>query len=345
MIKQIVPKLAKFETNPYYQYGLLLLITLLALMLRLYKLGEWSFWIDEIYTINRAQVHYADLEAIFRNIPPNRNWVPLSLIATEGVLNIFGINEWSARLVPSLIGIISIPTLYFPIRRLFGSPVALIAVLLLAMSPWHLYWSQNTRFYTSLLLFYSLALFAFFFALERDRLGYILLFIGLTYLATSERLFALFIGPVVAGYLLLLKILPFEKPPGFRVRNIILIILPGIAAALIELYSIVIAGQSRFFGDFGWFFLYHTDDPIRMLGWIGFNIGIPLMCLAFFWWFILTAAKKSGRVALVCWGRGADNVTANIKPIFVYQGSIRFCNLGQLGYFSRRSCKGIGISD
>jgi hypothetical protein len=38
----------------------LALITLLATALRFYKLGEWSFWIDEIFTINHAQLHYGN---------------------------------------------------------------------------------------------------------------------------------------------------------------------------------------------------------------------------------------------------------------------------------------------
>jgi 4-amino-4-deoxy-L-arabinose transferase-like glycosyltransferase len=300
MIARISSRFADLETHPRYQYALLVAITLLAAGLRFYKLGEWSFWIDEIFTLGRTQAHYSSSEVIIRNIPPARNWVPLSLILIGGALNALGTSEWSARLVPAIIGIISIPVLYFPIKRLFSPGVGLIAALLLAMSPWHLYWSQNARFYTSLMLLYSLALFAFFFGLERDRPRYVLLFVVLFYLAASERLFALFIIPVVACYLLLLRILPFEKPPGLRARNLLLAALPVIAGGIIEVHSLVTTGSSRFAGDFGWFFLYRNDDPFRLLGNISYNIGVPLMSLAFFGGlYLLSQRNRAGLLMFI----------------------------------------------
>jgi mannosyltransferase len=271
----------KYTLSSATQYGLLLGVTLLATLLRFYRLGEWSFWIDEIFTVLRAQTQFATIEAIQQNIFPVRNWIPLSLIFTGGALNLLGTNEWSARLVSAVIGILSIPVLYFPIKKMFGWSVGLLAVLLLSVSPWHIYWSQNARFFTSLMLFYTLAIFAFFFGLEQDRLAYILLFTFLTYLATSERLLALFIMPVVVGHLLLLKILPFEKPPGLRFRNLLFFILPGIAIISIELYSYISSGTLQFFA-YDWFFLYRSDDPLRLLSFIGFDISVPLMCFAFF---------------------------------------------------------------
>ena len=294
MIKHIKTNFVGIENRRKYQYLLLLVITLVAAALRFYKLGSWSFWIDEIFTVGRVQAHYSSLEEIIQNVPPNWTWLPLSLLLTSGILNTLGTNEWSARLVPALIGIFSIPILYFPIRRLLGSAVALMAVLLLAVAPWHLYWSQNARYYTALLLFYSLALFAFFFALERDRLGYMLLFIVLTYLATSERLSALLIVPVVACYLLLLKILPFEKPPGLRARNLLPLILLPIVGVLFEIYRLV-EGHQLMISDVYSNFLNGTIDvlhAVRLLSGVIYYIGVPLVCLAFFGGIYLLAAKK-----------------------------------------------------
>ena len=140
MIKQRLNTVAnKLDLNSGLQYWLLAAIALLATALRFYKLGDWSFWIDEIYTINHAQAHFSTIEKIIQNIPPARNWVPISVISTAGALNILGVGEWSARFVSAVIGVISVPVLYFPIRRLFSSGVALTAALLLAVSPWHLY--------------------------------------------------------------------------------------------------------------------------------------------------------------------------------------------------------------
>jgi mannosyltransferase len=138
-----VKDLASFDLSGVsrYQYLFLAAFTILAFLIRFYKLGEWSLWIDEIFTLNRAQAHYASFESMLRNIPPRTNWVPVSLLATSTVINTLGISEWTARLVPAVIGVLSIPILYFPTRKVFGTGVALISVLLLAISPWHVSWS------------------------------------------------------------------------------------------------------------------------------------------------------------------------------------------------------------
>jgi mannosyltransferase len=272
----------EISQKPWFNYLLLFLITLLAAAFRFYKLGAWSFWIDEIYTIQHATAHFSTLKLIFDNIPPWRNWVPVSVISAAQVLHIWGINEWSARLASVLIGILSIPILYFPTRRMFGDRVALIASLLLAVSPWHIFWSQNARFYASLLLFYSLAFIAFHFALEHNKLGYFIAFCAFLYLAVSERMTALFIFPVIAAYIVALWVFRFERPLGLNHKNLLLIGSPVLAGALIEAYSLITNGESRFFGDFNWFFLYRNDDPMRLLGNISFSLGVPLMVLALF---------------------------------------------------------------
>lgn len=289
--EQMKDRLAALTGKPWMPYVWLVLITLLAAALRFYKLGEWSFWIDEIYTVNHAMAHFSTPDLILAHIPPSRNWIPVSVIMTAGALNAWGINEWSARLASVSIGILSIPILFFPAQKMFGNWVALIAVLLLAFSPWHLYWSQNARFYTALLLFYSLALAVFHFGLERNKPGYFVAFYGLLYLAFSERLFAFFIFPVIGAYLLSLWIFKFEKPHGLTLGNMLLMALPLFAGGAIELYSWIANAESRFFADFGWFFLYRNDDPVRLLGNISFNIGIPLMILALFSGFLIIPRK------------------------------------------------------
>ncbi|MGD8752182.1 MAG: hypothetical protein PVG14_12205, partial [Anaerolineales bacterium] len=77
----------------HYEFWILAVITGLAVGLRLYKLGEWSLWGDEIITVNRAL-------DIF-HLSPSRYSV--SLILTNFTLNWFGVEEWTARLVPAIL--------------------------------------------------------------------------------------------------------------------------------------------------------------------------------------------------------------------------------------------------
>lgn len=281
-----INRIKRIDNSPTYQYGLLVAITSLAILLRFYKLGQWSFWIDEIRTVNRVEAHYSSIEAILQNIPPAINWLPLSLILTGGALNIRDINEWSARLIPALIGVLTIPVFFVLVKHVYGTYVGLVSALLLAVSPWHLYWSQNARSYTSLMLFYTLALFALYFGIERDRSGYVFLFLVLTYLAVSERLVGLLIIPVVFLYLLLLKVLPFDPPPGLRKRNLLLLVSPLILLVLYQVYTLLGNQQSLISDIFSEvnnaFVGTSIENPFAQTTFIVFNIGIPLISVAFF---------------------------------------------------------------
>jgi mannosyltransferase len=260
-------------------------LTLVGFALRFYRLGEWSFWIDEALTNIRAQAHY-DLLSYFQHL------TPLSIILQAQAFQIYGITEWSARLVPALIGVASIPLLYFPARRYFGTTTALIAALLLVVSPWHLFWSQNARFYVPLLLFYNLALFALLKTLEENRSRYLVLFVVFAFLAFGERPLAIVIVPVAAAYLILLRVLPFPKPPGFNRKNILLLALPFALGLSVDLVTFIVQGRSLLLDHLSIFLGNAIDDPIRIVLLVCFSIGVPLVALAFFSGVILVLAKN-----------------------------------------------------
>lgn len=272
----------RFNLDSGIQYWLLGFITLLAGFLRFYNLGKWSFWIDEIFNIERAQIHYGSLEAITQNIPPVKLWIPFSTIASSGALNIFGTSEWSARLVPAIIGVISIPVLFFSAKQLFGSGAGLLAALFLTVAPWHIYWSQNARFYTSLMLFSYLALFAFFYGVERNRPVSLLFSLLFLYLAVSERLVALLLVPVALLYLLVLKTRLFGELSQFQKRSLILVLLLGLALASFEFYSFATTGSSILVYAADIFVGRPNNTPPRLLYVIIYQVGLSISHLGFF---------------------------------------------------------------
>jgi mannosyltransferase len=259
--KEVQGKWEGLLVSSYVQYAGLAAITLLALLLRLYKLGEWGFWIDEVLTVNRV---VAGLDGVTR---PSFYMIGIAL-------NLFGVSDWSARLAPALVGVFSLPIFYFPIRRLFGPTVALLAILLLAISPWHLYWSQNARFYMNLILFYTLGALAFYWWLETDRPIYLVAAIPLMGLAALERMNTAFFGPVLVAYALALLVLPFGRPLGFRWRNLFLLAVPLL---LFAAYQIIVVGilDSLNIWIFG-----RNHSPIRVLLSVIYDIGLPLFLFA-----------------------------------------------------------------
>ena len=270
------------------QYLVLIAITLLALALRLYKLGAWSFWIDELFTIRDAINHNAipieDLYRVKSTAGYGFNFISISYALVRLALDTWGLNEWSARLFPALIGAVSIPAFYFPIRKNFGAFVGLVSVLFIAISPWHIQLSQNARYYTAIILFSLPALFAFYFGVERNRFDFILLAFALIALATLERIYALFFLPVIVIYLVLLVLLPYgRKPAGLTPKNVaVFLSLPVLLYAAYEaLYAFVLHREtfisvflsSRFLGLL-------TAKPEWLLTGLLTDIGLPVAGLA-----------------------------------------------------------------
>jgi mannosyltransferase len=284
--------------------------------LRFYKLGEWSFWIDEIYTIDRALFHYPNLSKILENIPPATNWVPLSSILTAQVLNNFGISEWSARLVSATIGVITIPILYFPMRKIFGYQVTLTALLLIAVSPWHIYWSQNARFYTSLVLLSTLALFAFYQGFQKSRLRDLLLFFILFYLATSERSFTFFILPIIFTFLVASWFSPVEREKVLNKKLAFFLFLPILAIILLEIIRYVLSGTSMLPSFLDTFYGEVNTSPLRLALSIIYRISVPVFSLGIFGGlYFLLQRKRASLFVFIC---------ATLPPILLIFLSLNF---------------------
>lgn len=278
--------LARSRVAPYVLLGG---VALFALGMRLFDLGRWSLWIDEVYEIHYAQEAMRNLSAITRP----------SLLVIGGLISSLGVSEWSARLGPALIGVLSIILLFFPFRKLFGRWTALLAVVLIALSPWHLHWSQNARFYTSLLLFYNLGLLIFFFGLERNKTLLLLFsFIALG-LAVLERKMALFIVPVVGVYLLALLALRMELPAGVNRRNVIALSLPIALLGLWQVYSVAFAGGEPFYAKFMILFLGHEHSPVRVGLSIVSDLGLPLFIMALAGGFFLLRKRSRAGIFLL----------------------------------------------
>jgi 4-amino-4-deoxy-L-arabinose transferase-like glycosyltransferase len=272
----------QIRLNRTIQYLFLAGITCLALVLRLYKLGAWSFWIDEIFTINAAQFVW--------DWPLER--MPLNLLLIHYALNWFGIGEWSARIVPALIGTVSIPILFFPVRRLFGPITAVITAILIATAPWHIFWSQNARFYALLMLFYNIGLLYTLIALEEKRPLFLVIGTFFFLLALREKFTAIFFVPVLGSYFLFLLILPFERPRWLKWQTIFILASPIILFVFYDIYSYIFRDYSQIRSLLVTFWGRSIDDPFRLFSFFTFNITVPVLVLAVFGGLHLMAQKK-----------------------------------------------------
>ncbi len=281
------PPSSKYFLRANAEWILLALIIALAAALRFYKLGAWGFWEDEVFSIGVKEDGF--------NYTFWRRSLAIDLIhlATSWL----GVGEWSARLIPASIGVITLPVLFFPIRKLFGNVVALFFSSLLAVSTWHLYWSQNARFYTLLLLFYTLAILAFYYGLEEDRPWFMLLTLIFIGLAARENLAAAIFFIVAILYLALFPVFGFERPPGYRLRTVALFLTPAVllGAFFVGPYARNWQGWLLNFGRI-------NSNPVWIFAGSLYYIGLGTAVLAVFGAGYLLAQKD--RAALL-FGLGA----------------------------------------
>jgi hypothetical protein len=148
-------------------------LTALALALRLYRLNT-GLWLDEILTlVDFARPPLRHIVSSFANQNQHMLYSVLSHIS----MSIFGEHAWSLRLPAALLGTATVPVLFLTGRRIAGEREALFSCALLTVSYHHIWFSQNARGYSGLLLFTLLSTWLWIEALERRQwrwwLGYV----------------------------------------------------------------------------------------------------------------------------------------------------------------------------
>lgn len=73
----------------------------------------------------------------------SNGYSPLMVLLEALPFKLMGATTWSLRLVPALLGVLSVLALWFWARSWFGSRIAWIAAFLLAVSPWAITISRN----------------------------------------------------------------------------------------------------------------------------------------------------------------------------------------------------------
>jgi 4-amino-4-deoxy-L-arabinose transferase-like glycosyltransferase len=128
------------------------LVVLVGLALRLYRLDFQSLWIDEALTFQSASVPMRQIifdPTLDQNFPPLHNsLVHLSFL-------VLGATDWAARFPSIVAGVVSLPLIFAVARSWFGGAIGIIAAGLLAISPLHVWYSQEARPYA---LFLALGL-------------------------------------------------------------------------------------------------------------------------------------------------------------------------------------------
>ncbi len=122
-------------------------------VLRLYGLGAEDYWIDEFrslqYVATRSPIEVA-LEIPFFDPHP-----PLYYVLLDVWTGLVGVSEPAVRLLSAIFGIAAIPLVYLVGAQLYDRRVGVTSAAILALSQFHVRFSQTARMY-SLLVFATL---------------------------------------------------------------------------------------------------------------------------------------------------------------------------------------------
>jgi len=138
---------------------LLVLIVALGFMLRIHRVGEDSFWYDEVGQVEAAL--QPQLVDTFNVVRSHAGAMPLDYIVTRLMTRI-SLSEKVIRFPAVIWGTLAIVIYYLLIMQLnipHKKQIALLSALLIALSPVNIQYSQEARFYASLMFFYGLATF------------------------------------------------------------------------------------------------------------------------------------------------------------------------------------------
>lgn len=137
------------EINNYLKKDIIfipLLISLFALFLRLIGIGFESIWVDEAISIAQSSQTF-DMMIYLTGLdvhPPLFNTILFFWI------RLFGDGAIAVRFISAIFGSMSVYLIYILANKIYGKKFALVSSMLLALSAFHIYFSQEARMYTLL---------------------------------------------------------------------------------------------------------------------------------------------------------------------------------------------------
>ncbi|MBD3237831.1 MAG: hypothetical protein GF330_14100 [Candidatus Eisenbacteria bacterium] len=204
-------------------------------ILRFLALGQQSYWVDEIRSV------------IIATGGPQGKWVfaalnihgPLHLVLLKIWMLLFGNSEAATRSLSAIFGLMALPLFYRVAAPMIGRRAALLGLALLAVSPFHLWYSQEARNYAMLFDAALLAIPIYLWEIERrSRLSF-LAALAISVVACLTNLAGFFILALY-GLFAVLRLprgYPFWRPLFLMVLTALLLS-PWIANAVTQLGAV-----------------------------------------------------------------------------------------------------------
>ncbi|MDD2876470.1 MAG: glycosyltransferase family 39 protein [Acidiphilium sp.] len=126
-----------------------------ALAARLFGLGAKPFWLDEVFTVNRASL---PVPALIANSLRNHH-LPSFFLLEHALIGLgAGPGTWALRAIPAVAGALTAVLVFAIAWKIGGRAAAWLAGLLMALAPLQVGFGQEARSYTMMMAFILLAL-------------------------------------------------------------------------------------------------------------------------------------------------------------------------------------------
>jgi mannosyltransferase len=133
-------------------------LTVLAALVRFVGLSHQSYWFDEADTVS---ILHTSLGGLLTRVPRWETTPPFYFVLAWLWAHLFGYGEAGLRSLSALAGVIAVPVGYAAGAKLFSRRVGVIVAALIACNPLLVWYSQEARAYSLLVLLTSVALLAF----------------------------------------------------------------------------------------------------------------------------------------------------------------------------------------
>jgi mannosyltransferase len=292
----------------------LILILSLAFALRLFHLAEKEMWYDEAFAVLYAEKEPGSI--IYGTVTP----VEGAAADIHPLLYYFFLHGWMGlgqspfvvRFPSVFFGLLSLCLVFRIARGLFDGQVGLVAAALAAMSPFHIWYSQEARMYSLLCLLSLLSIYLF---IKACKGGKWLHWIGFG-LCTGVSLYAhnlAFLVPVSLDLLILLR----------RRWNLIgrLLVAHCLSVVMFLPWLLLVPGQFAKVQQAYWVPKPGLTELVRTLLVFTFNLPVPdgLLALALFFSLLLLAltAYRALRASSASKDRSAWGIDLSLGLSFI----------------------------
>lgn len=156
----------------------LIAILILGIFLRIFELGKESFWLDEAETVFSTQKSpsyiisstYTKVLAPEYFLYTKGGIMPFYFLVTYYWTKMMGLSEFKLRLFSAITGIVSIYLIYIIGKELFRKKVGLFSAFILSINHQHIYYSQEARTYSLLVLLAMLSVYFLYKMLSSQKL-------------------------------------------------------------------------------------------------------------------------------------------------------------------------------